>query len=123
MEHVPRLLADLSPLRDSRPFRRMWLGTSLSGIGTQLTNVAVALQVYDLTGSNLAVGLVGLFALVPLVVLGPYGGAVVDAFDRRRGVLVPQIGISGVAVACAAISSLRVASPAGLYGPVAGPSG
>src|SRR5690606_12688247 len=56
---VPRLLADLTPLKESQPFRRMWLGTSLSGIGTQLTNVAVALQVFDLTGSNLAVGLVG----------------------------------------------------------------
>ena len=123
MEHVPRLLADLSPLRDSRPFRRMWLGTSLSGIGTQLTNVAVALQVYDLTGSNLAVGLVGLFALVPLVVLGLYGGAVVDAFDRRRVVLLTQIGIFGVAIAFVAISWLGVASPAWLYGLVAVQSG
>ena len=123
MEHVPRLLADLSPLRDSQPFRRMWIGTSLSGIGTQLTNVAVALQVYELTKSNLAVGLVGLFALVPLVVLGLYGGAVVDAFDRRRVVLLTQVGIVGVAVVFVAISWLDVASPAWLYGLVAVQSG
>src|SRR5690606_37381691 len=116
---VPRLLADLTPLKESQPFRRMWLGTSLSGIGTQLTNVAVALQVFDLTGSNLAVGLVGLFALVPLVVLGLYGGALVDAFDRRRVVLVTQVGIFAVALAFVAISWLEIASPAWLYGLVA----
>lgn len=120
---MPRLLADLTPLKESQPFRRMWLGTSLSGIGTQLTNVAVALQVFDLTGSNLAVGLVGLFALVPLVVLGLYGGALVDAFDRRRVVLVTQVGIFAVALAFVAISWLEIASPAWLYGLVAVQSG
>jgi len=120
---VPRLLADLTPLKESQPFRRMWLGTSLSGIGTQLTNVAVALQVFDLTGSNLAVGLVGLFALVPLVVLGLYGGALVDAFDRRRVVLVTQVGIFAVALAFVAISWREIASPAWLYGLVAVQSG
>jgi len=120
---VARLLADLTPLRESVPFRRMWVGTSLSGIGTQLTNVAVALQIFDLTQSNLAVGLVGLFALVPLVVLGLYGGAVVDAYDRRAVVLVTQVGIFAVACGFVVISWLDVASPGHLYALVAVQSG
>lgn len=120
---VARLLADLTPLRESRPFRRMWLGTSLSGIGTQLTNVAVALQVFDLTGSNLAVGLVGLFALVPLVVLGLYGGSIVDAYDRRTVVLVTQIGIFAVACGFVLIAWLGTATPGPLYALVAVQSG
>lgn len=120
---MARLLADITPLCVSRPFRRMWFGTSLSGIGTQLTNVAVALQVFELTQSNFAVGLVGLFALVPLVVLGLYGGALVDAYDRRTVVLSTQLGIFAVAVCFVVISSLGIATPAYLYALVAVQSG
>lgn len=70
---------DLTPLKASVPYRRMWLGMSLSTIGTQLTAVAVGLQVYDPTKSTFSVGLVGLFAVVPLIVLGLYGGSIIDA--------------------------------------------
>ncbi|NUL48964.1 MFS transporter [Cellulosimicrobium funkei] len=81
---MPRLLADLTPLRVSPAYRRLWIGNSLSAIGTQLTLVAVSLEVFHLTGSSLAVGMLGLFALVPLVVAGLYGGAVADHVDRRK---------------------------------------
>lgn len=93
---------DLTPLRVSVPYRRMWLGTSLSGIGTALTTVVVGLQVYDITGSTASVGLVGLFGLVPLVLLGLYGGAVVDAHDRRAVILLTAAGLTLVAVALTA---------------------
>lgn len=69
------LLPDLTPLRTNAAYRRLWVGFALAGIGAQLATVAIGLRVYDLTGSSAAVGLVGLFALVPLVVLGLYGGA------------------------------------------------
>ena len=75
---------DLTPLRESRPYRRLLLGDAVSVIGTQVTIVAVGLQIYALTGSTLAVGLLGLFSLVPLVALGLYGGALVDHYDRRK---------------------------------------
>ncbi len=78
------LFADLTPLRHSPAYRRLWLGTLLSSVGAQLTTVAVGLQVYDLSGSSFSVGLVGLFALVPLVVFGLYGGSVSDASTAAR---------------------------------------
>lgn len=81
---MPRLLADLSPLRESRDFRRLWTGTALSAVGTQLTLVAVSLEVYELTQSSLYVGMLGVVGLVPLVLAGLYGGSVVDAYDRRK---------------------------------------
>ncbi len=81
---MPKLLADLTPLKESPEFRRLWTGTALSAIGTQLTLVAVSLQVYELTESSLYVGLLGLVGLLPLVVAGLYGGPVVDAYDRRK---------------------------------------
>jgi MFS family permease len=77
----------------------MWLGTVLSGIGSQLTTVAVGLQVYDLTRSTFRVGLVGLFALVPLVALGLYGGSIIDAYDRRKVIITSSGGLLLVAVA------------------------
>src|SRR4051812_13532246 len=83
-----RVFADLRPLRESPEYKRLWIGQSLSSIGNQITNVAVPIQVYALTRSSLAVGLVGLAVAVPLITLGLVGSSVADAVDRRRLVLV-----------------------------------
>ena len=114
-----RLLVDLTPLRASRPYRWLWVGAALSGIGTQLTTVVVALQVYDVTGSTFHVGLVGLFALVPLVSLGLYGGAIVDAHDRRKVLLTSAAGLLVAGLAFAAQAWLGVGEVWLLYGLVA----
>ncbi len=74
---------DLTPLRESPAFARLWAGGAISGIGAQLTIVAVGLQIYELTHSTLAVSLIAAFALVPMIVFGLYGGMLADAFDRR----------------------------------------
>jgi MFS family permease len=83
-----RLTLDLTPVRRSRPFRNLLIGDAVSVIGTQVTAVAVPLQVYEQTRSAAAVGLVGIAGLIPLIVFGLYGGAVADAVDRRRLVLI-----------------------------------
>jgi ENTS family enterobactin (siderophore) exporter len=101
----------------------MWFGVSLSSIGTQLTTVAVGLQVYDLTGSTFHVGLVGLFAVVPLITLGLYGGSIVDAHDRRRVVLTTSTGLLVVASAFATQAWLAADNVWLLYGLVAVQSG
>ncbi|MEO7070273.1 MAG: MFS transporter [Nostocoides sp.] len=86
------LLLDLTPLREHAAYRRLFTGYALANIGAQLTVVAAGLQVYALTHSTAAVGLVGLFALVPLVVMGLYGGALIDHHDRRIvGVLAQTV--------------------------------
>lgn len=56
-----------------------------------MTVVAVGLHIYDLTRSTLAVSLVALFALVPMIVFGLYGGVLADAFDRRTVALATAI--------------------------------
>src|SRR4051812_44897104 len=58
-----RLLADITPLQTSPAYRRVWFGQVLSGIGTQMTAVALAIQVYNLTQSAFAVGLIGMAQL------------------------------------------------------------
>jgi len=80
---VPRLLPDLTPLRESPEYRRLYAGFTLSNVGSQMAVVAIGLQVYALTRSTGMVGLVGLAALVPLVVMGLYGGSLSDHHDRR----------------------------------------
>jgi MFS family permease len=79
-----RIAADLTPLRESADYRRWWTGITVSFTGTQLTQVAVPLQVYAITHSSLYVGLVGLVVVVPLITMGLLGGAIADAMDRRR---------------------------------------
>lgn len=88
---MPSFVVDTTPLRVSPAFRRLWWGLAVSNLGAQLTVVAVGLQVYAISGSTASVGLLGLCALVPLVVFGLYGGAIVDHYDRRRVALVASL--------------------------------
>lgn len=94
-----RLLIDTRPLRESPAFRRLWLGSGLSAVGGQLTTFAVALQVWTATHSSVAVGAISLAAAVPAIALGLFGGAVADAVDRRRLVLVTSAGLAVVSAA------------------------
>jgi MFS family permease len=86
-------LADTRPLR-TPAFRRLWLAGIVTSVGTQLSVVAVPVQVFALTGSSTYVGLTGLFGLVPLVVFGLWGGAIADAVDRRKLLMVTAAGIA-----------------------------
>nr|WSX81620.1 MFS transporter [Streptomyces sp. NBC_00899]WSX82156.1 MFS transporter [Streptomyces sp. NBC_00899] len=114
-----RLLADIGPLREHADFRRLWFGNTVSYIGQQMTAMAVALQVYAITGSSFYVGLVGLCSLVPLIVFGLYGGAVADAVDRRRLGLVTATGATVLSAALAAVAIAHVRSVGVLYAIVA----
>ena len=82
------LLADTTPLKRSPEFARLWAGTSVAQIGSQLTIVTVGLHVYSITRSTLAVSLVALWAIGPMILAGFIGGALADAFDRRRVALL-----------------------------------
>lgn len=94
-----QLSVDLSPWRGSRDFRLLWSAGAITIVGSYLTLVAVPLQLKQLTGSSLAVGLIGAVELVPLIVCGLWGGALADALDRRRLVLHNEVA-QGV---CAAL--------------------
>ena len=99
MRLLSRLVVDIAPLRESRPYRRLWIGAGLSSIGGQMTSYAVILQVFVLTRSSLAVGLLGLVIAVPTIAVAIAGGAVIDAFDRRKTVLTAtslQAAVSGL---------------------------
>ncbi|WP_276586557.1 MFS transporter [Amycolatopsis iheyensis] len=90
---LSRIIVDTRPLKIPA-FRRLWLSTVVTAVGTQLTAVAVPKQVFDLTGSSAYVGLTGLVALIPLLVFGLWGGAVADAVDRRKLLFVTNVGVA-----------------------------
>ena len=81
-------LIDLRPLTTSPAFARLWIGSTLSGMGGQLTVVAVMLHVFELTQSTFAVSMIAVAGLVPMVLAGLYGGMLADAFDRRTVALI-----------------------------------
>jgi MFS family permease len=87
------LLADTTPLR-TPDFRRLWLSGVVTVIGANLTIFAVPVQLYALTQNSAYVGLSGLFALVPLVVFGLWGGAMADAMDRRILLIIASCGLA-----------------------------
>lgn len=116
---MARLFADLTPLRVSAPYRRLWAAHGISSVGQQMTAVAVALQVYDITQSSLMVGLVGLAQLIPLVGFGLYGGTLSDAYDRRVVGLITALGLWACSAAFLMQSLADARSVALLYAVVA----
>jgi MFS family permease len=111
-----------SPL-SFRDFNLLTGGQTLSGIGTQMQVVAVAWQIYLITGhSKLALGLIGLARGLPLIVASLFSGILADAFDRRRTLLVTQsvlAALSAILVVLTATGTIRAES---LYLVIAGAS-
>jgi MFS family permease len=91
---VARFVLDISPLRRHKHFRRLWTGQVVSGMGSQLTIVAVSYQAFRLTHSTLVVGLVGVAQLVPLIAGSLWGGTLADATDRRRVLIGTQVAMA-----------------------------
>jgi predicted MFS family arabinose efflux permease len=85
-----RTVIDITPLRTSRQFRLLWFGELISHTGRHISVVALPFQVFQLTHSPLAVGLIGLVQVVPLIVGSIGGGALADAMDRRKLLLATQ---------------------------------
>ncbi|MCX5602477.1 MFS transporter [Streptomyces phaeochromogenes] len=83
---------DTRPLRSSRPFRDLWIGSSAAQLGGQIATVAVLAQVWDLTGSPVGTGAIGLATGLPMVLFGLFGGTLADSVDRRAVVRVTAVG-------------------------------
>lgn len=98
---------DLGPLRRYRDFRLRTIAASVSSFGAFFTMIAVPIQIKQLTGSTVALGLVGAAEFVPIVVVGLLGGAVADRFDRRTVVLLSEVA----ALACTTVLLLNALLP------------
>ncbi len=100
-----RWRVDLSPLRTSPDFRRIFVSGLVTYLGSMITYVAIPFQIAELTGSFVAVGLIGLAELVPLVVFGLYGGTLADTVNRRTMVVLTE-SASGVLIIALLLNAL-----------------
>jgi MFS family permease len=91
---------DVSPLRISRDFRLLYAGQFISAFGSAISYVVLPWQVYQLTKSTFAVGMLGVAEFVPMFVLAFVGGALADYIDRRGLVLLAE---AAMAVLCGAL--------------------
>ena len=115
-EGARALALDTTPLRVSVPFRALYIGQIVSLLGSQLRLVAVPLQIYAITGSSAAVGLVALVELVPLILFSVVSGAVVDTRDRRSVMYVCQAGLLVTSLGLAVVSLADDPSLGWIYG-------
>jgi MFS family permease len=100
MGALARVRVDVGPLRDSVEFRKLFTSRTVTLLGSEITGVAALVQVGRLTGSPLAVGLLGVAEVVPVVLFSLYGGLLADRFDRRvlafaceAGMLLVSVGL------------------------------
>jgi MFS family permease len=103
---IRRLAIDLGPLRRHPPFRRLFIGQTISTFGSEIAAVAAPFQLYELTHSTLQVGLLSLCELFPLLTLTIVGGAIADAVDKRRLLLITEVLLAFVALGFAFNASL-----------------
>ena len=90
MRWLRRFAIDVRPLRSSQ-FRLLWLGSVVSAMGSQFSRVGLYVQVYALTGSPTAVGLLGLSGLVGSLGGVFVGSAFIDRYDRRTTLIWTQL--------------------------------
>ena len=92
---------DLSPLKKYPEYRKLYFGQLISYLGSALTNVTVPYHVYQLTKSTALTGLIGIFYLIPMLIGGLIGGAIADAFERKKVILICN---AGLVVCCSLLS-------------------
>lgn len=105
------VLTDTRPLRSSREFRNIWGASMLTGFAGQIAAVAALAQIWDLTGSPIWTGAIGLAHGIPMLVLGAVGGSLADRYDRRTIVVLSTIAHAVIAVAMTAQAALGNTSP------------
>lgn len=113
------VLVDLRPLRQNVAFRRLWVGNSISGIGSAMAAFTVTWLVWSRTHSAAAVGLIGLAQLVPMLVFTLLGGHWADHYDRRRLIIAVRWAQLAAAIAMTIVALTTRHAVWGFYGLIA----
>ncbi|TMD28298.1 MAG: MFS transporter [Chloroflexi bacterium] len=109
------ILVDLAPIRRDRDYRLLWAGQVVSGIGNNVTRIALPYQVYVLTHSAVAIGVLTAVQLVPILAFSLGGGAIADAVDRRRLLLITAVGLALTSLVLVALSLVPSPPLAAIY--------
>ncbi len=87
-----------------RDFGLFWASLLFSAVGSQISTVAIAWQIYEITHSPFQLGLAGLFRALPIMLLSIPGGVLADRMDRRRLLIITQSLAAVLALALALLS-------------------
>ena len=98
-----------------RDFLLMWSGQLISQAGTQMEAVAISWQVYQLTHSPVALGLIGLTRAFPVILFSLAGGVYADAYDRRLVLFVTQSAMMLFAAALGFLTNIGEISAGAIY--------
>lgn len=93
VEAAPRGWAALAPALRIRNYRLYWIGLIISVVGTYLQFLAEGWLIYDLTGSEFMLGVLGFIGLLPVLPISFLGGLIIDRVPRRRLIMLTQTGL------------------------------
>lgn len=96
---IGQIVIDVAPLRESRDFRWLYTGRLTAQAGNVVATTAASWQVYALTHSPLAVGLLSLTSSIGMLVSLLAGGVLADRYDRRTLLLATELPQAALAVA------------------------
>lgn len=97
-------------------FRAIWIANLFSNMGSMIQSVGAAWLMTDLTTSHLLIAMVQASVTLPIMLLGVFAGAIADNFDRRRIMLVAQIGMLIISAILAVVTAEGLINPAMLLG-------
>ncbi len=115
MAKLSKFAIDISPLRKYPDFRNLWAAGLISYLGSMITYVALPFQLKELTGSYLAVGLLGIIEITPLIIFGLYGGVLADTVDRKKMIWATEAGALVLVLALLGNSLLAEPSVLAIY--------
>jgi MFS family permease len=98
-----------------RDFRLLWSGLLISQAGSQMRIVAIAWQVFLLSGSAFQIGALGLFQAIPTMAFSLVGGVIADAFDRRKLLLFTEVTLALCSSALALLTVFHLISVPIIY--------
>jgi len=104
MPSLRDVLVDIEPIKRDRDFRMVWIGQLVNGLGRNVTVVALPLELWNLTHNSVSIGVLAIVQLVPILFFSLGGGAIADAVDRRRLLMVTQVLLAIASLAFVALA-------------------
>ena len=103
------------PALQVQDFRRLWAANAFSNSGSMMQNAALHWQIYDLTGSPLALGAMGIVRVLPIICFSLIGGTIADHSDRRKLLMITQTLMMGIALILGALTLTGHITVAAIY--------
>lgn len=107
--------AERFPALQIQDFRRLWMANSFSNAGSMMQNAALHWQIYDLTGSPLALGAMGIVRVLPIICFSLLAGTIADQSDRRKLLILTQSVMALIAITLGVLTLTHHISVAGIY--------